>query len=261
MTYSDPEYVTIQYRDASKLNARIALHQRFSTNPQGLSRWILDQFDLPKQSRLLEVGCGPGRLWTENLDSLPEEWSITLTDASPGMVAEGEARLGSDRRFEFRVADASEIPFEEGRFDAVVANHMLYHVPDRALAIRELRRVLRPGGVLLVVTNADPHLRELDNLVVDAGGTVPERTMMKFKMENGGEELREQFGRVDRHDFTGELVIPEAGPILDYIASMQTFVTGTDTELLPVIGERLATILKVGGEFRITTAAGCFVCR
>ena len=135
MAYSDPEYVARQYRDASNLETRIALHVRFSTNPYGLARWILDHFELQGGASLLEVGCGPGRLWTENLDLLPKNWAITLSDASPGMVAEAEARLEPDGRFEFRVADVRDLPFEEGRFDAVVANHMLYHVPDRELGI------------------------------------------------------------------------------------------------------------------------------
>ena len=52
MTYSDPEYVTRQYRDAVNLEARITLHERFRTNPYGLPRWIFDQFEIP-------ADCGP----------------------------------------------------------------------------------------------------------------------------------------------------------------------------------------------------------
>ena len=73
-------------------------------------------------------------------------------------------------------------------------------------------------------------------------------------------ELREQFASVERHDFTGELAITDAEPLLAYIASMQSFVTGEATDMLPVISERIATIMKNAGEFRLTTAAGCFVC-
>jgi cyclopropane fatty-acyl-phospholipid synthase-like methyltransferase len=66
LTYSDQEFLTRQYRDASKLDARIALHQRFSTNPYGLQAWIFDHLDLPDEAGILDVGCGPGRLWQEN---------------------------------------------------------------------------------------------------------------------------------------------------------------------------------------------------
>ncbi len=50
MTYSNPGYVTRQYRDASNLEARIALHERFSTNPYGLPRWIFDHFELQDEA-------------------------------------------------------------------------------------------------------------------------------------------------------------------------------------------------------------------
>jgi hypothetical protein len=54
------------------------------------------------------------------------------------MVAEAEGRLGSDHRFGFRGADVRELPCESGRFDAVVANYMLYHVPHSPRALWEI---------------------------------------------------------------------------------------------------------------------------
>lgn len=54
-----------QYRDASNLQTRIALHQRCSTNPQGLPRWFVDQLPVPDNGRVLEVCCGPGSYRSE----------------------------------------------------------------------------------------------------------------------------------------------------------------------------------------------------
>ncbi|HET7272083.1 MAG TPA: class I SAM-dependent methyltransferase [Rubrobacter sp.] len=222
-TYSDPECVTRQYRDASNLNARIALHERFSTNSYGLPRWNFDQFDLPAQSRILEVGCGPGRLWTENLGSLPEGWSISLTDASPGMVSEAEARLGSDRRFEFRLADAREIPFEDGRFDAVVANHMLYHVPDRPIALAEISRVLRTRGTLYAATNGKNTHSEMGWMqrVLDPSRPTDGyfRDVLEFSLENGAEQLSPWFPEVTLRRNQDALVVTETGPLMEYLLS------------------------------------------
>jgi ubiquinone/menaquinone biosynthesis C-methylase UbiE len=95
--------VESQYRDASNLNARIALHERFSTNAYGWQRWVFDQLELPPDARVLELGCGTGKLWVENRDRTPEGWDVTLTDASPGMLREARRNLGLDRRF--RMAD------------------------------------------------------------------------------------------------------------------------------------------------------------
>jgi SAM-dependent methyltransferase len=134
LTYLDSGYVRRQYRDASKLNTRIALHARFSPNPYGLQSWIFDHLELQDKASVLDVGRGPGPLWKENRDRLPERWNVTLTDASPGMVSEAEGSLGADRRFVFRVGNVQHLPFERESFNAVVANHMLYHVPYRSKA-------------------------------------------------------------------------------------------------------------------------------
>ena len=253
---TDARYIKEQqYASDANLSARQSIY-RYRTEPFSLHAAAIDLAGLSGDERVLDVGCGNGAYLAE-LARRAHRGLVCGCDMSIGMLvtphANGSGPLG--------VADAQYLPFADHTFDAVLAMHMLYHVPDRALAIRELRRVLRPGGVLLVVTNADAHLRELDNLLIDAGVRVPERTMMKFKMENGGAELREQFASVERHDFTGELAITDAEPVLAYIASMQSFVTGEATAMLPVIGERIATIMKNAGEFRVTAAAGCFVCR
>ena len=73
---ADPNYVNNQYRTASNLNARIRLHQEFSTNKYGWQRWLFDQFKFMPQSRILELGCGTGNLWLENLDHIPAELEI-----------------------------------------------------------------------------------------------------------------------------------------------------------------------------------------
>ena len=161
MTLSDPDFVAGQYRDASNLEARIVLHRRFSTGEKPLPRWIFEQLDLPPDARILELGCGPGQLWSENEERIPDGWTVTLTDASPGMVGEARERLGPDRRMAFRVAGVRDSPLSDGAFDASIANHILRHVPARPLAFSEVARVVSPGGCLYAATNGGGHMREL----------------------------------------------------------------------------------------------------
>jgi hypothetical protein len=85
LTYSDPGHVSRQYRKASKPNVLIALHQRFSTNPYGLQPWIFDHLELPDEASVLDVGCGPGPLWKENRDRLPERWNIINITKDAGL--------------------------------------------------------------------------------------------------------------------------------------------------------------------------------
>ncbi|HET7639881.1 MAG TPA: class I SAM-dependent methyltransferase, partial [Ktedonobacteraceae bacterium] len=85
----DQHYLlTDQYNNAQKLEARIQLHQRFSTNTYDWHRWVFDHLTIPPDSRILELGCGPADLWRKNADRIPENWHITLSDFSPGMLQE-----------------------------------------------------------------------------------------------------------------------------------------------------------------------------
>jgi ubiquinone/menaquinone biosynthesis C-methylase UbiE len=161
---TDQQYLTDQYRNASNINARILLHQRFSTNKYGWHRWIFDQFKLLSHARLLELGCGPGDLWRANLPRIPADWEITLSDFSAGMIQQAQQNLSSQPQFRFEIVNAQAIPFANARFDAVIANHMLYHVPDKPQAFSEIRRVLKPGGRFYASTVGERHLCELLDL-------------------------------------------------------------------------------------------------
>ena len=127
---STQEYLQWQYRDSSNLSARAGLHVRFSTEEYPWFQWVFDRFDIPDNGRVLELGCGTGLLWRENLGRIPRSWTVTLSDASQGMLQEAEQNLlHTDLNLAFRKVDAQSIPYEKDSFDAVVANHMLYHVP------------------------------------------------------------------------------------------------------------------------------------
>jgi ubiquinone/menaquinone biosynthesis C-methylase UbiE len=94
----------------------------------------------------LELGCGTG-FFTLNLKLAGVIDSAQVTDLSPGMVevAQRNAR-GLGFEIEGRVADAERLPHEDDRFDLVVGHAVLHHIPDVELALREVLRVLKPGG-------------------------------------------------------------------------------------------------------------------
>ena len=163
--YTDPHYLkTEQYRDETNLNARLEIHRRFSTNSYGWFPWIFDILEsLPNQARVLELGCGPGYMWKECIDRIPADWSITLSDLSDGMVdAAWRNLVVTGRAFKYEQIDAQSIPYPDETFDIVIANHMLYHVPDRPKALVEIRRVLKIGGHFIATTVGDRHLAEIN---------------------------------------------------------------------------------------------------
>ncbi len=194
-----------QYRDDSNLASRMSLHERFSTNPYGFQRWIFDRLDLAPDARVLELGCGTGVLWLKNRDRLPEGWDITLSDLSPGMLDAARVHLGElAHRFAFRLIDAQSIPYEDGAFDAVIACHMLYHVNDRAAALREVRRVLRGGGQFYATANGRSHLRELDDLIEACiPDAVRDDSADRFGLERGAQQLKTWFAEVTLNRYPG----------------------------------------------------------
>lgn len=220
---TDQRYLrTDQYRDASNLNARLDLHQRFSTNEYPWQRWVYDHFDLPGCCDILDVGGGPGDLWLKNKDRIPSGWVITLSDLSPGMVQKARHCLGAaSPRFTFGILDAQALPFPDEHFDAIIANHMLYHVPDRRKGLYEIHRVLRPGGRLYAATNGLGHLRELRDLVARfCTDSETEHVIPDFRLENGAAQLGQLFDRVACHRQENALVVTEAEPLIAYALSM-----------------------------------------
>ena len=165
--FTDPQYLAKdQYKDSSNLDARIALHQKFSTNPQGWHNWVFDQLlQLPANANILELGCGNAVLWKECAKRIPAGWTITLSDLSDGMLDSAWRNLVvTGRNFKFEKIDAQSIPYADETFDAVIANHMLYHVPDRRQALKEMRRVLKDDGILFAATLGKNHMREMWDL-------------------------------------------------------------------------------------------------
>ena len=251
-----------QYQDASNLNARIALHQRFGTSKIAWHRWVFDQFDLPPDARVLELGCGPGQLWVQNLDRLPAGWQVTLSDFSLGMVEQARRNLAeSTHPFAFDQFDAQVIPFADDSFDAVVANHMLYHVPDRQKTYAEVSRVLKPAGLFYAATNSRDNMRQIAELEADFGIAGSLRAFMAsadFFLEKGGAELEAWFPGVSLRRQDEALLVTEAQPLIDYILSGadKTTLTGEKLEGLRAAIERE---IQEKGAFCIDKLTGLFV--
>lgn len=219
---ADTKFVTSQYQNATNLNTRIQLHQRFSINKYGWQRWVFDQLEFPPQCRILELGCGTGDLWLENMDRVPAEWEITLSDFSAGMLQQAQQNLDHRRRFRFEIIDAQSMPFEGRSFDGVIANHMLYHVPDKTKALSEIRRVLKPDGSFYASTVGQRHLQEIADLVGRFDSQLAwwgARLSESFVLENGAAQLAHWFTHVALHSYEDSLIVTEPAALIDYILS------------------------------------------
>jgi ubiquinone/menaquinone biosynthesis C-methylase UbiE len=261
--YNDQHYLlTRQYKDSSNLQTRMNLHERFSVNKYDWQRWVFDQLDIALDSSVLELGTGPGKLWRTNLERIPATWQVVISDLSPGMLQEAEQHL-SGRTLAFQVIDAHSLPFADATLDAVIANHMLYHVPNLSQALSEIQRVLKPGGCLYAATNGQDHLREFDvwqeQLLPDLK---PEDKVggISFKLENGRDLLAPFFEQIDVRLYEDALEVTEVEPLIAYgLSSLR----GSDLSEAQIAEFRtlVERDMARSGSIHITKSTGIFIAR
>jgi SAM-dependent methyltransferase len=186
----EASFVREQYATPDNLRARKSAY----VNAEGDDprQFAFEAVATAQPHRVLEVGGGEGELAARIKTELGVE--VVGIDQSEAMVAEQRAK-GIDAR----VGDVQQLPFADGEFDVAVAAWMLYHVPDLDRGLAELARVLKPGGLLVAVTNGVDHLQELWDLAQRASRI----GRFNFRSDNGEEVLLRHFATVERRDAQG----------------------------------------------------------
>jgi len=203
---------------------------------------------------VLDLGCGPGNYL--------EHVSGVGVDLSFGMAREA-GRLAPTA-----VGDVCALPIATDAIDRLLAPHMLYHAPDLDVAASELRRVLRPGGTALVVTNDGSHLGHLvDQVSASLGTSAMTRFIDRFTLANGGPVLERHFDEVTVHHLRAELVVPEVEPVIRFADSCRSLY---ELQLPPGVTweeamSRFTVLVEQeitdAGAWRAVTHSGVFVCR
>jgi SAM-dependent methyltransferase len=200
---NDPALVARDYADEKNLSVRIAAQQS-STGPDP-REVAFEAVAEVAPDLILEVGPGRGELAERMHTELDAR--VVAVDQSERMV-----QLTRAHGVEAIVGDVEDLPFRDGIFDCAVAAWMLYHVSDLDRALLELRRVLRPHGRLVAVTNSAHSQRELWELV----GYEPR---YGFGAENGEWALLRHFTIVERRDVRGTVTFPDREAVHRYVAS------------------------------------------
>lgn len=212
-----------QYRNSTNISARIRLHRLFSSNKQGWFPWIYEQCQITEGMKILELGCGNGRLWIENKAKLPADCEIILSDISEGMIRDVRREQSlQDDRFSFAAFDCHAIPYEDASFDLVIANHVLFYCKDVDRVCSEVGRVLKPGGRFVCGTYGVAHMQEVSRLVTQFDDRITlsgENLYEHFGKENGTQALAPYFAEVDWQQYEDALIVTQAEPLIEYVLS------------------------------------------
>jgi len=215
-----------QYKDPANLEARAYLNRTFGVkkNKLGWYKWLFKHISFPKKAKVLELGCGLGNIWTSNKEDIPEDAEIIVSDFSEQMLKKTRENLKEVKRdFNFELVDVEKLPYETETIDIVIANHLLYLVPNINKAIGEISRVLKKGGVLVASTNSSRYMKELEDLLRESKLPVHlEYTKCPFSLENSKDFLSEIFSKINTFESEGLLRVTEAEPLANYVLSTNT---------------------------------------
>ncbi|MGM9942242.1 MAG: methyltransferase domain-containing protein, partial [Bulleidia sp.] len=250
-----------QYLNSTNVSARIRLHSEYSVNSEGWFPWLYRKSEIHESMRILEIGCGNGALWTENLERLPESVHITLSDISEGMLRDVRKTVHNDGRFSYRCFDAKKIPFKDESFDIVFANHMLFYCDDISRVIGECKRVLKKGGKLICSTYSRRHMREITELVQEFDRDIvlsSDVLYERFGLDNGKDILSSDFDHVECYHYDDSIEISDSEPLIAYIVSCHGNQNRILIDKYREFREYVSEKVKDG--FHITKDAGIFVC-
>ena len=261
---NDRDYLRhVQYNDGSRLSRRANLHAKYGSNQMPFFDWVGERLDLFEGADVLEVGCGTGWLWHESTFEVPPGTRLTLTDLSPGMAGEALSSIEDSRRVDSvagHVADLQHLPFRDASFDRVIANHMLYHLPDPARGVAELARVVRPDGMVMAAANGLRHLRELAQIRADVfGGPSHDRMPEVFGPDNGFALFRAHFIEIRWYEYPDQLLCTDPADVLSHICSSPP-AEGASADQLRRLTDAVTLAFETGGgQLSITKDVGCFI--
>lgn len=253
------------YKTAEKLNIRIETHQKYTQPKVEFYDWILDQIEWSGDETVFDIGCGSG-LYASHVSKRCDQYFAC--DLSLGMLQDGAGK--SHRCVNL---DAMEIPLADNSADIVLANHMIYHIPNQEKGVAEFRRILKEGGRMIAATNSNESMQELKDIRSKAMNAIfpdfpelDESMASTFNLEEGDELLKTAFEHVELRVLESWLVFPEPQPVIDYVGSSRDWweevfrgtISWQDYEdsLRMTLDQHFAE----NDEFRVSKKTGAFVC-
>lgn len=256
---NDLEQVLKMYIKKDTLSTRINFHDKYSVNKYGWGNWVFDQYEFCDNATILELACGTARIWLGREDRLPKNYKIILSDLSSLMVEQAEALFSDNPNFSFKQIDIQDIPYENDCFDIVIANHMLYHVPNKEKALSEVFRVLKPGGCFYATTLGRNTLKELQDIYrkLEDKACFSFSENISFTLENGADLLSKIFSKVEQRQYIDSLDVTDIDDLMAYINSYNEIPDSVNDELYSLVKNSFSS----NGIFHISKEQGIFICK
>ena len=252
------------------LLVRQRTHELYSVPKINYAEWVLDRIAWNGDEVVLDVGAGPGTYFDLLRDRIPNG-ALVAGDLSMGMARKAIEHPLTGPMLNF---DAQALPFASGSFDVVLANHMLFHVPDLELTLSEIHRVLKPSGSLVAATNSQFNMPEFDQLIRRSYGLLGvsgqdvepmQSAAQNFYLEDGAMKLSHHFFAVARYDLPGAFIFPSLQPVVDYLNSTRALrepqlprrVSWDD--FMSVMADQIQRLINHFGELFVNKLSGVLV--
>ena len=261
----------INYQETSDdLLARIDIHTRYGA--RDIDAWMLELLAPAQGSRILDAGCGAGKQCFAFYRHLAGKAEITGGDPSPELLAKARQeseRLGAGIRF-IELDFNKRLPADDDAFDLVSCCFAIYYAEDIPHTIRELHRIIKPGGRLFTTGPMPTNKQLFYDIIREATGRpIPPMPGSSRYGTQILEAIRKEFREVEVHIFENPLTFLEAGPFLEYTrASLSedrklwsSFFQGKD-DFEKVMGQIESVThrrLEAGGPLVMTKVVGGFV--
>lgn len=250
-----------QYENETKFKKRQGFHDKYSTNKYGFRNWMFDKYQIFEGCKILELGCGNGVIWDEKYNELPSNVELILSDFSEGMCKIVEEKHKHHKNIQVKQIDIQNIPYEDETFDIVIANHMLYHVPNVDKAIREVYRVLKKGGLFYASTLGTNGFQKYLNQKFKEFNSFMDYFNIQnwtFTLKNGKEVLEKQFNNIEMCEYMDSIEISDENVLVEWIFT-SVVMQNLDKNQFKGLAEHFAKDKDKNGIIHIPKQIGCFI--
>jgi 2-polyprenyl-3-methyl-5-hydroxy-6-metoxy-1,4-benzoquinol methylase len=262
------------YADDRNIRSRMAIYG-YAEKPMDPA-WRTSHVAWDGTQVVADCGCGNG-FDLRQLVTLGRCRRIIGIDLSAGMLDavrhwRESGQVAEPGQVSLAQADVQQSPLRDDSVDVAMAMHMLYHVPDIAQAVRELRRITKPGGTVLASTPGASSLSEIQGLFNEIVAQAVQRPLrslpaLSFTDENGSAILGAEFADVTVHQHDVTLSIPAPEPVVAYMNSLREPTLAYVGEafdfdaVLEELAARVSDVIRKQGSFRTASRMVVFVCR